>query len=157
VGLTAPLRSGGSTPTAALADADAVTELRPGRAALNDAQQVELGTRDWADAALTAVATVVSARSSRVVLDAGSTTLGADQPARAASGRRLPDHPDARIGALSNTTPPSDSATASHRLPSARGCAPNHVCAEVSPADQLSAATHGQLEPWPVHARGATT
>ena len=78
-GLGAGLRSGGSTPTAALAIQGALNEMRPGVYAFNDAQQVELGAADWDAVALTAAATVVSRHGRDIVLDAGSKVLGADR------------------------------------------------------------------------------
>jgi len=79
-GLDAPVRSGGSTPTARWTS-PGVTELRPGVYAFNDAQQVALGTCAPGDVALVALATIVSAPApDRVVLDAGSKILGADRP-----------------------------------------------------------------------------
>ena len=101
VGLGAGLRSGGSTPTAALAIQGALNEMRPGVYAFNDAQQVELGAADWDAVALTAAATVVSRHGRSIVLDAGSKVLGADRLAWATGGGRVPDHPHARISALS--------------------------------------------------------
>ena len=81
--------------------ASVLTELRPGVYAFQDAQQAELGSTDLADVALTAVATVVSRGRDRAVLDAGSKVLGADGAAWATGFGRLPDHPDARVVALS--------------------------------------------------------
>lgn len=158
-GLDAPVRSGGSTPTAASTDGDVVTEFRPGVYVFNDAQQVELGTCGWDDVALTAVATVVSGRGHRVVLDAGSKTLGADQPPWASGAGRLPDHPDARIVALSEHHATVDLGGDAERLHlGARvRVAPNHVCSAVNLADRLWTLSDGRLHPWPVHARGANT
>ncbi|WP_433089410.1 alanine racemase [Dactylosporangium sp. CA-052675] len=159
-GLDAPVRSGGSTPTAALSDPSVVNELRPGVYLLNDAQQVELGTCDWSAVALTVAATVVSVNGSRVILDAGSKALGADQPAWVTGAGRLPDRPEARITALSEhhatVTFPHDA-----EVP-ARGdvvrVAPNHVCAAVNLADELIAVSGGRVAGrWPVAARNANT
>jgi D-serine deaminase-like pyridoxal phosphate-dependent protein len=100
-GVPVTVRSGGSTPTAGLVDPGALTELRPGVYAFQDAQQAELGSARLADIALTAVATVVSRARGRAVLDAGSKVLGADRPAWTTGFGRLPDRPDARVVALS--------------------------------------------------------
>ena len=96
----AGLRSGGSTPTAALMDRGA-ERAAPGVYAFNDAQQVELGAASWESVALTAAATVVSRNGRNLVLDAGSKVLGADRPAWATGHGRLLDHPEARVIALS--------------------------------------------------------
>jgi D-serine deaminase-like pyridoxal phosphate-dependent protein len=105
------------------------------------------------------VATVVSARGSRVVLDAGSKTLGADRQPWATGGGRLPDHPGARITALSEHHATVDLGDAPTGLPLGTRVrvAPNHVCAAVNLADELVAVEGGHPARWRVHARGATT
>jgi D-serine deaminase-like pyridoxal phosphate-dependent protein len=100
-GIPCPVRSGGSTPTAALAQGGAVTELRPGVYAFNDAQQVTLGTCGMGEVALAAVATVVSVPTAgRFVLDAGSKILGPDRPAWAPGHGLLPGYPGWRVSGL---------------------------------------------------------
>ena len=156
-GLGAGLRSGGSTPTAALLIQGALNEMRPGVYVFNDAQQVELGAADWDGVALTAAATVVSRHGRDVVLDAGSKVLGADRPAWATGFGRLPDHPHARISAL-----PEHHATVSFpdgapvlELGSLVRVAPNHVCAAVNLADVLLVTAGGAVvDQWAVSARG---
>jgi D-serine deaminase-like pyridoxal phosphate-dependent protein len=159
-GVAAAVRSGGSTPTASLADAGSLTELRPGVYVFNDAQQVELGSCDWPDVALTVAATVVSRSGSRVILDAGGKALGADQQPWATGAGRLPDHPDARIVALSEhhaTAVFPDGAPTPHRGDVVR-VAPNHVCATVNLADELVVVSAGrEVDRWAVAARGANT
>ncbi|HVH21368.1 MAG TPA: alanine racemase [Pseudonocardia sp.] len=152
--------SGGCTPTAMLSDQDALTEIRPGVYPFYDAQQVELEVCGWPDVALTAMSTVVSVAADRVVLDAGSKVLGADRPAWATGFGRLPDHPDARITALSEHH-------ATVAFPSGPGplghgdrvrVAPNHVCNAVNLATEMWAVAPDQpTERWPVAARGANT
>ena len=138
-GLDAPVRSGGSTPTAGLVEAGALTELRPGVYAFRDAQQVELGAATWDDVALWAVSTVVSRGPGRAVLDAGSKILGADRPAWATGFGRLPDHAGARITALSEHhatvefPPGADVPALGQRV----RVVPNHVCAAVNLVDEL--------------------
>ena len=85
----------------AAADSSALTELRPGVYVFNDAQQVELGTCDFEDVALTAMATVVSRSGQQAIVDAGSKVLGADRAAWATGFGRLPEYPGARVVALS--------------------------------------------------------
>lgn len=155
-GIDVPVRSGGSTPTAAVAGAS-LTELRPGIYPFYDAQQVELGVAGFAQVALTAASTVVHRSGRSVVLDAGSKVLGADQPAWASGAGRLPDHPDARIVLLSehhakvvfpegSPVPP---------LGSVVRVAPNHVCAAVNLADELVVVQGGEVvDTWRVAARG---
>ena len=115
-GLGAGLRSGGSTPTAALVIQGALNEMRPGVYAFNDAQQVELGAADWDAVALTAAATVVSRHGRNIVLDAGSKVLGADRLAWATGGGRLPDHPHGSAPCRSTTRRSASPKT--HRCPS---------------------------------------
>jgi D-serine deaminase-like pyridoxal phosphate-dependent protein len=158
VGIEPAVRSGGSTPTAALSDGDVLTELRPGVYAFHDAQQAELGSADLADIALTAVATVVSRDGGRCVVDAGSKVLGADRPAWTTGYGRLPDHPDARVVALSEhhatVTFPGPAPRVGERL----GIAPNHVCTAVNLVDELVVMSDGvEVDRWRVAARGANT
>ncbi|RZT85386.1 D-serine deaminase-like pyridoxal phosphate-dependent protein [Pseudonocardia sediminis] len=154
-GDTAPGGAGPATPAT-----PALTEIRPGVSVFHDAQQVELGVAGFGDVALTAVATVVHRDGDRIVLDAGSKTLGADQPGWISGGGRLPGHPDARIVALSEhhatAVLPAGSAVPA---PGERvGVVPNHVCAAVNLADELIVVSGGEVvDLWPVAARGANT
>lgn len=154
------VRSGGSTPTAALADAASLTEMRPGVYAFNDAQQAELGSCGWSDVALTAAATVVSRSGQQVVVDAGSKVLGADRPTWTTGGGRLLDHPDARIVALSehHGTVVFPEGSALPALGEVVRVVPNHVCSAVNLGDQFVVVSAGrQVEHWAVAARGANT
>ena len=156
-GVDAGLRSGGSTPTAALVEPEGLNEIRPGVYVFNDAQQVELGSADWDSVALTAAATVVSRHGSNVVLDAGSKVLGADRAAWATGNGRLPDHPEARVTALSEhhatVAFPADAVLP--ELGSTVRVAPNHVCAAVNLADVLVVTANGAVvDQWAVAARG---
>jgi D-serine deaminase-like pyridoxal phosphate-dependent protein len=156
-GVGAGLRSGGSTPTAALIDPGALNEMRPGVYAFNDAQQVELGAADWDSVALTAAATVVSRTGRNLVLDAGSKVLGADRLSWATGCGRLLDYAQARVIALSEhhaTVAFPDDATLPE-LGSAVRVIPNHVCAAVNLADLLVVTAEGAVvDQWPVAARG---
>jgi D-serine deaminase-like pyridoxal phosphate-dependent protein len=159
-GVESRVRSGGSTPTAALSEPEALTELRPGVYAFHDAQQVELGTAGLADVALTAVGTVVSRAPGRAVLDAGGKVLGADRPAWATGHGRLPDHPEARVVALSehHATVTFPAGTAPPAVGERVRVAPNHVCAAVNLVDELVVVSGGvEVDRWAVAARGANT
>ncbi|MEV8516863.1 alanine racemase, partial [Dactylosporangium sp. NPDC051484] len=159
-GVDPVVRSGGSTPTAPVTDPGSLTEMRPGVYVFGDAQQVELGNCTWSDVALTVVATVVSVAGSRIILDAGSKALGADQPAWVTGGGRLPDHPGARVTALSEhhaTAVFPDDAPVPARGDIVR-VAPNHVCSAVNLADELVIVSGGrEIDRWAVAARGANT
>ena len=154
-GLAPEVVSGGSTPTAQHADDRVLSELRPGVYVFGDAQQWELGTTTPDRVALTAVATVVSRAGGRVVLDAGSKTLGADRADYATGWGRLLDHPDARVVLLAehhavvswDASPPPQPGDRVRVVP-------NHVCAAVNLADELVLTDGGR---WPVVGRGANT
>ncbi len=156
-GIDAPIHSGGSTPTAAIAGSS-VTEVRPGIYPFYDAQQVELGVAAFDQVALTAMSTVIHRDTLSVVLDAGSKVLGADQPAWATGQGRLPDFPDARIVLLSEhhakAVFPDDGALLPE-LGRVVRIAPNHVCAAVNLADELVVVQNGEVvDTWRVAARG---
>ncbi|WP_369055387.1 alanine racemase [Kineococcus terrestris] len=154
-GLDAPLRSGGSTPTAGLAAEAALDEVRPGVYVFGDAQQVELGLTAFEDVSLWAEATVVSRRDGVAVLDAGSKVLGRERAAWASGYARLPDVPGARVVALSEHHATVDLGGA--RVPAVGErvrVVPNHVCLAVNLVDELVAVGPEGVERWPVGARG---
>ncbi|MCY1143272.1 alanine racemase [Actinoplanes sp. Pm04-4] len=154
----AEVRSGGSTPTAALEDAGPLTEIRPGVYVFNDAQQVELGTCGFEDVALTVAATVVSRTGNRAIVDAGSKILGADRLAWATGFGRLPDVPEARIVALSEHHATIEFPDAVPARGDVLRVAPNHVCTTVNLVDRLVVVREGgQVDEWVVAARGANT
>jgi D-serine deaminase-like pyridoxal phosphate-dependent protein len=161
-GFECAMRSGGSTPTAALAAADVLTELRPGVYVFHDAQQVELGAAAFSDVALVVASTVVSRSAGAVVLDAGSKVLGADRAAWASGFGRLPDHPAARITALSEhhatVTFIDGDRGGMPDLGDVVRVVPNHVCSVVNLADELLVIQGGAIvDSWPVAARGRNT
>jgi D-serine deaminase-like pyridoxal phosphate-dependent protein len=160
VGLPVDVLSGGSSPTASLTTGSPVTELRPGVYVFNDAQQVELGSCGVGDVAFNVIATVVSRAPDRLVLDAGSKVLGADRPPWTTGYGRLPDHPEARITALSEHHATVSWAEAENRpeLGATVRVMPNHVCTAVNLADELVVLSGGSVvDRWPVLARGANT
>ncbi|GAA4603601.1 D-serine deaminase-like pyridoxal phosphate-dependent protein [Actinoplanes octamycinicus] len=178
-GLDAGVRSGGSTPTATFTGVaaapgaqgaptspgtptspGALTEMRPGVYVFGDAQQLELGTCDWTEVALTVASTVVSRSGPKVILDAGSKVLGADHQSWTTGFGRLLDHPDARITALSehHATVLFPDGAPVPSLGEVLRVVPNHVCATVNLADELLVLSEGtQVDRWPVAARGANT
>ena len=181
-GIEPAVISGGSTPTAEFADPGVLTEIRPGVYPFNDAQQWELGSCTHDQIALVAMATVVSIPEPvdgrpRVILDAGSKTLGADRPAWVTGFGRLLDYPHARIVAQSEhhatvefpdpefpdpAFPGAESpARATSPAPPSLGdqvrVVPNHVCTAVNLADELIVETPSGLQSWPVIARGANS
>ncbi|MFT4124734.1 MAG: alanine racemase [Gordonia sp. (in: high G+C Gram-positive bacteria)] len=158
-GIYPQVRSGGSTPTAAFATSDVLTELRPGVYPFFDAQQVELGVAGFDDVALTAVTTVVHRADRRVVVDAGSKILGADRPGWATGYGRVMGEPGARIIALSEHHAtieyPAEAAGRIPRLGTIIAVIPNHVCSAVNLVDELCVVGGpGGRQFWPVAARG---
>jgi D-serine deaminase-like pyridoxal phosphate-dependent protein len=163
-GLPGPVRSGGSTPSAAYssgpADGGPVTELRPGVYVFNDAQQITLGTCTADQVALAILATVVSAPApDRFILDAGAKVLGPDRPAWAPGHGLLPSFPDCTITGLWEhhavvTAGPGPVPQVGDQVT----VIPNHVCTVVNLVDDLHVVRGGQLvDRWPVDARGRNT
>ncbi|MGQ0467760.1 MAG: alanine racemase [Sporichthyaceae bacterium] len=158
-GVPAEIRSGGSTPSAAFTDADAVDELRPGVYVFGDAQQVTLGRCAPGDVALVAVGSVVSSRPGAIVLDCGSKVLGADRPEWAPGFGHVFGRPDLVVSALSEHHA-TVSWTVEQRPPVGErlGVVPNHVCATVNLADDLFVTKDGEAtHRWKIAARGANT
>jgi D-serine deaminase-like pyridoxal phosphate-dependent protein len=153
-GINIRVVSGGSTPTAASADPHVLTEFRPGVYVFNDTQQVLLGTCGEDQVALTVEATVVSATTSHVVVNAGSKILGADRQDWTDGFGRVLGHPDARIPALSE----HHAAIVGVRLHMGERIRilPNHVCPVVNLVDELWV-ERGNVERYTVDARGANT
>lgn len=158
-GLTPRVVSGGSTPSVEYVEGQPLTEIRPGVYAFGDAQQWELGTIGPESIALTCHATVVSTVGGRVILDSGSKALGADRPAWTTGSGRLLDHPDARVGLVSeHHAVVSWDASPLPALGERLRVVPNHVCTAVNLTDELHVARDGVLvDRWPVAARGANT
>jgi D-serine deaminase-like pyridoxal phosphate-dependent protein len=163
-GLPCPVRSGGSTPSAALSRGPAgggpVTELRPGVYAFNDAQQVLLGAATLDQVALSVLATVVSVPAAdRFILDAGAKVLGPDRPAWAPGHGMLPGYPDAVITGLWEHHAVVHVPAGPRPSPGDQvRVIPNHVCTVVNLVDQLYVVTDGELAGrWPVTARGRNT
>jgi D-serine deaminase-like pyridoxal phosphate-dependent protein len=149
--------SAGSTPTAELAAREPVTEVRPGTYALNDAQQVGLGSVQPAATALLVVATVVSAAvPGQFIVDAGAKAVsrdfsplvqgfgwlpGRDQPLRAVNDYH------GFVDLPASASPP--------RIGDRVTIVPTHVCPTVNLYDELVVIEAGRVvDTWPVAARG---
>jgi D-serine deaminase-like pyridoxal phosphate-dependent protein len=159
-GFEVRVRSGGSTPSAQFADPSALTELRPGVYAFNDTQQLELGSCRWSDIALSAAATVVSARPGMVIVDAGSKVLGADRKDWNTGAGRLPEYPEARVVALSehHASVHFGPGVEQPGLGEAVRVVPNHVCAAINLVDEVVVVSEGrEITRWQIAARGANT
>jgi D-serine deaminase-like pyridoxal phosphate-dependent protein len=156
-GIEPVVRSGGSTPTAADSDGGVLTEIRPGVYPFNDAQQIELGSCDFDDVALTAVGTVVHRRDRVAILDTGSKILGADRAAWATGYGRVADNPDARVTALSEHHATIEFPGPAPDLGARVHVIPNHVCNAVNLVDELVVDGADGPISWRVAARGAIT
>ncbi|GLK78475.1 D-TA family PLP-dependent enzyme [Methylopila turkensis] len=133
--------TGGSPNLKNLGALKGATEHRPGTYIFNDRMQMAAGVATLRDCAAHVYATVVSrAGPERGIVDAGSKTLTSDPGGLDGHGLIL-EHPDARIGALSEE----------HGFLDLRACAakpavgdvvrivPNHVCVVVNMVDRLVA------------------
>lgn len=87
IGIPVDAVSAGSTPTARfLRGSSGLTEIRPGTYVFFDSLQVALGSAQPEECALTVAATVISRPApDRVVIDAGSKTLGLDKGAHSST------------------------------------------------------------------------
>jgi D-serine deaminase-like pyridoxal phosphate-dependent protein len=157
-GFDAAVLSAGSTPTAALSAAGAVTEERPGTYVFGDRQQVALGACRPGQVALVVAATVVSAAlPGQVVLDAGSKALALDRPAWLAGHGELPAWPGLTLTRLTEEHGVAEVAAGAARPQPGEVVAvvPNHACPVVNLFDQLLLARGGRLVgAWPVDSRG---
>ncbi len=159
-GLPCPVRSGGSTPSAAQTAGGAVTEMRPGVYAFNDAQQVILGSCTLDQVALSVLATVVSTPAAdRIVLDAGAKVLGYDRPAWTPGHGLLPAFPAATVTGLWEHHAVAVTGDGPRPATGDRVVViPNHVCTTVNLVDELHVVRDGQVTArWPVDARGRNT
>ena len=154
--------STGSTPAVAFeAVTPGVTELRPGTYVFNDSNTVDRWAARPEDCAAFVLATVVSRPAAdRVVIDAGSKTLGADARVGGRSGAGIiPDLPDHEVVRLSEehgvVSVPADSPL---RIGNQLRVIPNHICPAVNLSDSLIAVRDGAvIDEWPVAARGKRT
>jgi D-serine deaminase-like pyridoxal phosphate-dependent protein len=150
--------SAGSTPTAVLAAAGQVNEIRPGTYLLGDRQQLFLGAIPADGLALVVAATVVStAVPGQVVVDAGAKTLTKDRASFLEGFGVLPAYPDAVVerlfdyhGAIA-----IPAGTQAPKLGEIVAIVPNHVCPVVDLFDTFAATRAGAIVGhWPVDARG---
>jgi D-serine deaminase-like pyridoxal phosphate-dependent protein len=159
LGIDAEVRSIGTTPTAHfLADADGITELRPGNYAFYDATQVALGLVGQQRCALTVLATVVSRPSAtRVILDSGSKAMAAERPSPLTVGFGLVrGHPELRVERLFEEQAIAVADEACELPVGARvHVVPNHACAAANLHRRILVVEDGAVvDAWPVDARG---
>jgi D-serine deaminase-like pyridoxal phosphate-dependent protein len=156
-GIEVDVLSIGTTPTAhELASADGVTEIRPGNYVFYDATQVALGVVDDGRCALTVLATVVSRRADRVILDCGSKALAAEHISPLTSGfGRIKGHPELRIERLYEEQAICIGPAAALHVGDRVEVIPNHACTTVNLHERMLVVEHGEaVDAWPVDARG---
>jgi len=160
-GLTAPVVSGGSTPTAwQTHEIAGVTEMRPGTYVYNDRATVAAGAATRADCALTVLATVVStAVPGQAVVDAGTKALGRE-PRGGESGwgfGELLGRPGVTVRTMSEEHGILDLGQDGWRprVGDRVRIIPNHVCIVTHLFDEVAGLRGEQVvERWPVGARG---
>ncbi|HEY7591245.1 MAG TPA: alanine racemase [Candidatus Limnocylindrales bacterium] len=157
-GFEAPVVSAGSTPTAVLAAAGEVTEIRPGTYVLGDRHQLALGAAPPDGLAAWVAATVVSASvDGQVVLDSGAKALTKDRASYVEGHGYVAGYPKATIDRLADyhgmtRIPPGSPAPA---LGEVVAVLPNHICPVVDLYDSFVAVRGGSVVGrWPVDARG---
>jgi len=163
-GLSAPIVSGGSTPTAYRSHhCRSLTEIRPGTYIFNDRNTVAAGYCEWDDCAARVVCTVVStAVSGQVVIDAGAKTLAADRciPAPESGQGYVVEYPEAKITALSEEHGQVDVSACARRprLGERLTVIPNHICPCVNLQESYwSLGPDAPPERRPVDTRGLLT
>jgi D-serine deaminase-like pyridoxal phosphate-dependent protein len=157
-GFECPVVSAGSTPTALLAAAGPITEIRAGTYLLGDRIQAALGAAPPDGLALWVAATVVStAVPGQVVVDAGAKTLTKDKPDYLEGHGLLPAYPGAVIERVNDYHGIVRLAAGDPgpRLGEVVAILPNHACPVVDLVDSFVVARGGMaLDRWPVDARG---
>jgi len=152
---TAPVLSGGSTPTAEAGVAAPLTEVRPGTYVFGDRQQMVLAGLAADDIALVVAARVVSApRPGEAVLDCGSKALSSDRPGWLPGHGHILEAPEATIAMLSEEHAVVRGLSAPLRIGDLVRVIPNHVCPVVNLASELLTADGDELTGrWLVTAR----
>jgi D-serine deaminase-like pyridoxal phosphate-dependent protein len=150
--------SAGSTPTRLLAARSGVTEIRAGTYALNDRQQLALGSAKADETAAYVASTVVSRPGpGRLVIDAGAKSLTKDRAEYLDGFGLLRDYPDAVIhrvfdyhGAVG-----LDADGPMPSLGDVVAVVPNHICPVVDLFDAAVVVRDNRVvDRWPIDARG---
>ncbi|MCT8137214.1 alanine racemase [Anaerobacillus sp. CMMVII] len=160
-GFTILHRSIGSTPTFKYgAEINGITEIRPGNAAFYDMCQVGLGVATPSQCALTILASIVSVKKDRLILDTGSKALSLDQGAHGNKNvigfGKVLNHPEITIARLSEEhaiATVSEETTLS--LTDKVQIIPNHACVVANLFDEYHLHRNGTIiDTWSVDARG---
>ncbi len=138
-GFNCPMISTGTTPTAFYTDNTEVNECRPGNYVFYDAIQLANSTTTSESCALTIVSTVVAVYADRIIIDAGSKSLGLDRGAHGLSLVQgfglITGYPDLVISALSEEHGIVKTTKANVKFPQPGDrieIIPNHSCATVN-------------------------
>lgn len=156
-GLPVPLISTGGSP--GMWNATPIgrwpTEYRIGTYVYNDRSLVERGVCDWADCALTVLATVVSVPApDRAIIDAGSKVLTSDLLGLSGHGHVL-GRPDIMVAALSEEHGTLKANDIALRVGDRLRIVPNHACVVANMLDHVQLIQGGVVrEATPVTARG---
>ncbi len=154
-GLKVPLISTGGSPGMwDAAPLDWPTEYRIGTYVYNDRSLVQRGVCDWADCALTVLATVVSVPTAdRAIIDAGSKVLTSDLLGLAGHGHVL-GRPDITIAALSEEHGTLKARDIDLQVGDRLRIVPNHACVVANMLDHVQLIENGIPKAQPVTARG---
>jgi len=155
LGVGVAVLSAGSTPTARLAHGP-VNEVRPGTYALNDRQQVALGSCEPSDVAGVVATTVVStAVPGQAVLDAGSKALAGESKPLLEGFGVVPALGGAVVRSLSEHHAVVELRGGPPPLGSVVGVVPNHICTAVNLFDEAVLVRDGAVVGrFPIDARG---
>jgi D-serine deaminase-like pyridoxal phosphate-dependent protein len=150
--------SAGSTPTRLLAARAGVTEIRAGTYALNDRQQLVLGSATADELAAVVAATVVSHPApGRFVIDAGAKSLTKDRADYLDGFGLLPDHPGAVVSRVFDYHGTVELGTEAPmpEIGSVVAVVPNHICPVVDLYEEAVIVREGAIvDRWPIDARG---
>jgi len=135
-GLSCPVVSVGTTPTANFVSNIEITEVRPGNYVFNDGIQVSNGTASIEQCALRIVSRVIGIYDDHIVIDAGSKALGLDRGAHGTTAVEgfgtIINFPELIISRLSEEHGIISIASPRVKLPAAGELLeiiPNHSCA----------------------------
>ncbi|WP_078427170.1 alanine racemase [Alkalihalobacterium alkalinitrilicum] len=160
LGIPIKHRSVGSTPTFKYAASiKGITEIRPGNAAFYDMCQVGLGVTNPSQCALTVLASVVSKKKDRIILDAGSKALSLDQGAHGNKSvvgyGKVKNHPEIIIERLSEEHGVGVFKETTLKMNDTVEIIPNHACVVANLFYEYVVHRHEKIvAKWKVDARG---
>ncbi len=157
-GLSAPVLSAGSSPTALGVLAAPVNEVRPGTYLIGDRMQVHLGATPPDGVAIAVAATVVSAAiDGQIVINAGAKTLTKDMAPYMKGYGCIPAYPQGVIERVSDYHGQVRFPQGAPRpaLGEVVAVVPNHACPAIDLFDSFVATRSGSIVgTWKVDARG---